>query len=267
MSYPSRLMNRPLALWEGFLPVMQARLHDGVPAAYLDRVSVEPAAEAETLGDIAIVPVRGMLTNSRDYWFCGSSYAQITTDFLHALHDDSVKAIVLHVDSPGGDVAGCAEVGDLIFASRGTKPIVAVCDATACSAAYWIASAADSLTVPQHGYSGNIGAIALHFDLTKALGNAGVTVTTIRFGAQKGEGYPTTPLTDGAIARMQADVDAMGESFVAAVARNRGLSPKVVRDTEAHAYLGAASVAAGLADAVMSPMEAFAQVMNALHEA
>jgi signal peptide peptidase SppA len=264
MQYAARLLNRPLLLVPEHISTISSL--DRAHSAYDDREDIGKPPPSETLGQIAVIPVQGILTNARDWWMCGTSYAEITNNLLDALADDAVKAIVLHVDSPGGECAGCAELGDLIYAARGEKPLVAILDAHGCSAAYWLASACDMVTVPAAGYSGSIGAIQLHFDITKMLDQAGIVVTTIQFGDEKADGYPTTKLTDPALARMQADIDMIGEDFVAAIARNRGLSPDKVRATQARAFLGANGVTAGLVDAVMSPTEAFAELMASLRE-
>ena len=102
----------------------------------------------------------------------------------------------------------------------------------------------------------------MHLDITKMLENFGVKVTTVQYGDQKSDTYPTTPLSDEARARMQADVDVMGEMFVNLVARGRGIDASVVRETEAGCFLGAAAVRVGFADAVMSVEEAFLEIIN-----
>jgi len=265
LGYPARLLNRPLLLLPEHLAALSAMERDRA-AGYVEIDDIDQPPAPETLGQIAVIPVCGVLTNSRDWWFCGSSYGDITASFIEAMGDDSVKAIVLRVDSPGGECAGCAEVGDLIYAARGEKPMVAILDPYACSAAYWLASACDLVTIPAAGMSGSIGAIQLHVDVTKMLSNAGIKVTTIQYGDEKSDGYPTTKLSDAALARFQADIDLIGEDFVAAVARNRGLSADAVRATQARAYLGVNGVTAGLVDAVMSPTEAFAELMASLRE-
>ena len=61
-------------------------------------------------------------------------------------------------------------------------------------------------------------------DFSKALGQAGVNVTLITYGDHKADGSEYKPLSTEALARFQADVDAMGDLFVATVARNRNLS-------------------------------------------
>ncbi len=268
MHYASRLLNRPLAITPGFLNALSAEYAQRRPGAYLDRQTVEHAP-AETLGQIAIIPVQGLLTNVSNWWDFGMStgYDEITANLHEAFDDDAVDAIILHVDSPGGLCAGCAEVGDLIYASRGRKPIIAAVDSWACSAAYWIASACDMVVLPQHAQAGHVGAVQLHFDITRALDEAGVTVTTIQFGATKTDGYPTTKMTEPAMARIQADVDLIGEAFVAAVARNRGMAIDKVRDTQARSFLGADAVAVGFADALMSPTEAYQSLVTQLQDA
>jgi ClpP class serine protease len=168
----------------------------------------------------------------------------------------------LHINSPGGDVAGCFDLADAIYAARGTKPIWAILNESAYSAAYAIASAADKIAVPRTGGTGSIGCITLHADITGMLKDAGVRVTTVQYGARKSDGYPTSPMRGAALAGAQAIIDQMGELFVRTVARNRGLAHSTVRDFEAGIFLGRDGVAAGLADAVMSPDEAFLALMQ-----
>jgi ClpP class serine protease len=97
----------------------------------------------------------------------------------------------------------------------------------------------------------------MHVDFSKAIAAAGITVTMIQFGDHKSDGNEYTKLEKQTLARFQADVDQMGTLFVDTVARNRGLSAKDVRDTQALTYLGQAGVNVGFADAVMAPDEAF----------
>ena len=157
----------------------------------------------------------------------------------------------------GGEVAGCFDLADEIFACRGRKPIWAILSENAFSAAYAIASAADRITVPRTGGTGSVGVICLHVDFSKALATAGIAVTLITYGARKAEGNEYEPLSDGALERFQADIDRMGELFCETVARNRGLAVAQVRAMEAGTFLGAAGVDNGLADVVAAPDEAF----------
>ena len=219
-------------------------------------------------GPVAVIPVHGTLVQKlgtlRPYSGM-TGYDGIRQAFLTALHDPKVKAIVLDVDSPGGEVAGCFDLADLIYASRGTKPIWSILSESAYSAAYALASAADRVFVPRTGGVGSIGVICMHVDMSKALDKAGLQVTFITYGDRKADGHSEIKLSPEALARFQADIDTMGELFVATVARNMDLPASKVRQTQAATYLGAEGVAMGLAHAVASPDDAFSQLMHTLH--
>jgi signal peptide peptidase SppA len=241
------------------------------PQAFFDHDDDGPAREPDRFYDlvagVAVIPVHGTLVQK-----CGSmrpysgmtGYNAIRYNFMQALADPDADAIVLDIDSPGGEVAGNFDLTDTIFAARGKKPIWAILDEMACSAAYAIASAADRVTAPRTGYAGSIGVITLHCDLSKALDKEGIAVTLITFGARKADAADTAPLSKEARAIIQGNVDACGELFVATVARNRKLAAAKVRDTEAGYFMGADGVTRGLVDAVMAPDEAFRELVSSL---
>jgi capsid assembly protease len=234
---------------------------------YADEGGASPSRGYDVVAGIAVVPVVGTLVQKlgtlRPYSGM-TGYDGIRQNFLTALGDPDVEAIVLDIDSPGGEVAGCFDLVDTIHAARGLKPIWAILDESAYSAAYAIASAADRITVPRTGGTGSVGVICMHVDFSKALDKAGIAVTLLHYGARKADGSEVLPLSDEALARFQADIDTMGELFVSTVARNRGLGEDAVRATEASTYLGAAGVKIGFADTVMAPDEAFRALLEEL---
>ncbi|MGI4939850.1 MAG: S49 family peptidase [Janthinobacterium lividum] len=221
------------------------------------------------MDSIAVIPVCGILVHGSGYGFSGmaeTSYADIRRALAAAVDADDVSGIALYIDSPGGEVAGCADLGDIIYAARAVKPIHAICDEMACSAAYWLASACDRITVPRTGVLGSIGVLTLRTDMTGALDKAGIEVTTIQYGDRKTDSYPTTKLTASARDRLQADIDQLGDLFTRTVARNRGMKPQAVRDFQAGTFLGRDAVRAGLADDVASADVAFLALMDAATE-
>lgn len=270
-----RLFNTPLAIAPGKAEVIMAALADRLGISQMTRASPRmmededvvysaegsnPRGGYDVVGGVAVIPICGTLVQKlgslRPYSGM-TGYDGIRQNFMTAMSDPSVKAIMLDIDSPGGEVAGCFDLVDAIYKARGKKPIWSILNEAAYSAAYAIASAADRLYVPRTGGVGSIGVIWMHMDWSKALTSAGFKVTFITYGERKADGHPELALSPEALARFQGDIDAMGELFVATAARNRNISAQVVRDTQAATYMGAAGVSLGLADGVLAPDAAF----------
>lgn len=226
-----------------------------------------PRTGYDNVGGVAVIEVQGTLVQKlgslRPYSGM-SGYDGIRQNLFTALADPEVKAIALDIDSPGGEVAGCFDLVDTIYAARGRKPIWSILNEAAYSAAYAIASAADRVIVPRTGGVGSIGVICAHVDLSQALTTAGVKVTFITYGDYKADGHAEIPLSEDALARFQADIDTMGELFVTTVARNRNISAATVRDTQAATFMGDAGVALGLADEVAAPDAAFRALIQSI---
>ena len=226
-----------------------------------------PRTGYDLVGGVAVIPVSGTLVQKLGTLrpFSGmTGYDGIRQNFLTALSDPNAQAIAFEIDSPGGEAAGAFDLVDMIYQSRGVKPIWAILNEGAYSAAYAIASAADRITVPRTGGTGSIGVIAMHVDWSEALANAGTKVTFITYGDRKSDGAPELPLSPEARKSFQDDINTMGELFVATVARNRSLAPDQVRATQAGTFLGASGVDAGLADAVQAPDAAFQALLDTL---
>lgn len=272
-----RLFNVPLAITPGKAEVIMAALAERLGVGQIERVARGPMAYDEheddysapgrnhregydIVGGVAIIPIAGTLVQKlgtlRPYSGM-TGYDGIRQNFMTAMSDPDVKAIMLDIDSPGGEVSGCFDLVDAIYKARGTKPIWSVLNESAYSAGYALASAADRIVVPRTGGVGSIGVIWMHMDWSKALTSAGFKVTFITYGDLKADGHPEIPLSEDARTRFQSDITTMGELFVSTVARNRNISAKAVRDTQAATYLGAAGVSQGLADEVMAPDAAF----------
>ncbi|ENF2693928.1 S49 family peptidase [Escherichia coli] len=226
-----------------------------------------PAPESgyDILEGIAIIPVHSTLVQKlgtlRPYSGM-TGYDGIRRNFLTALNDPDVKGICLDIDSPGGEVAGCFDLVDTIFACRGQKPVHAILSESAYSAAYALASAADRILVPRTGGVGSVGVIYVHCDMSRQMKDEGLNVTIITCGSRKAETSPLRPLSEAAQAALQADTDAAGTLFIETVARNRGISADAVRALEARTLRADEGVQAGLADDVMSPDEAFSFLLK-----
>jgi ClpP class serine protease len=104
--------------------------------------------------------------------------------------------------------------------------------------------------------------IVIHVDWSQKIKADGLQVTIITYGNRKAESNPYQPLSDVAHEAIQTDVDEIGRLFVSTVARNRGISEKTIRNTQAACFLGAGGVDLGLADDVMTPDAAFRQLLK-----
>jgi signal peptide peptidase SppA len=228
------------------------RSHDEISAA----INPQRAnAVAKREGNVAMIPVYGIVSQRMDMlseFSGGISTERLMADMKAALADNTVKAIVMDVDSPGGGVYGVQEVSDFIRSSRGEKPIIAQINSLAASGGYWIGSAADEIVITPGGEAGSIGVYMLHSDFSKFLDEAGIKETFIFAGKNKVEGNSSEPLGDDALAYFQSRVDDYYEMFVDAVAKGRGITVKKVNQEygQGRVFGAKQAVAVGMADRI-----------------
>ena len=208
-------------------------------------------------GGIAVLPLYGIVTQRGnmvdDVSGPGTASTQQFSNMLRAaLQDETVSQILIDIDSPGGSVYGVAELADEIVNARSHKPIVAIANSLAASAAYWIGCSASEFYVTPGGEVGSIGVWQAHQDYSKAMDDAGVKTTLISAGKFKVEGNPYAPLDEEAQGFMQSRVDDYYAAFTKAVAKGRGVSISQVRDGMGQGrVLGAdAALASGMVDGI-----------------
>lgn len=192
----------------------------------------------------------------------GTPLEYVSAAFDTLMGDPSISAIVLDVDSPGGNSYGVMELADRIFSARGTKPSYAVANSMAASAGYWIASAASHFSVTPGGDVGSVGVYAVHVDESAALAMEGYSVTAIAAGDYKTEFASWAPLTADAKAELQASVNATYGKFLAGVARNRGASVADVKKNYGQGRVMNAeqALAAGMVDRIATLDEVLAKL-------
>lgn len=198
---------------------------------------------------VAVIKVSGPLFRYANLMtrICGAtSYELFAFDFNKALQQSEIKAILLDIDSSGGEVNGCSEISDMIFKARGIKPIIAYASGSCCSGAYWIASACDKILAADTAILGSIGVVSV-FE------NDGETKTIEIVSSQSPNKRPDINTDDGR-AKIQARVDELAEVFIAKVARNRGITAvDVVKNFGAgDVFVGQYAVRNGLADGLSS---------------
>lgn len=144
--------------------------------------------------------------------------------------DSKVGGIVLDIDSPGGSSFGVSELAAKIRNVAASKPVLAVANHEACSAAYWLASAASEVGVTPSGIVGSVGVYMIHQCFARALQEEGIDTTMIQAGEFKLVGNPFAPLDKAAESRLQAWVNDTYERFVTNVATYRSKSRQHVED-------------------------------------
>jgi signal peptide peptidase SppA len=191
-----------------------------------------PRAGGGQQNQVAVIPVYGVISQRQNLIGLssgGASIEALTADFRSAMADPAVGAVVLEIDSPGGGVDGVPELGEEIRGARGSKPIIASANTLAASAAYWLATQADEISVTPSGQVGSVGVYAVHQDMSGFYEQKGVKTTLISAGEFKTEGNEFEPLSDEAETELQDFVDQYYAMFVAAVAKGRGISAEQVK--------------------------------------
>ena len=266
----ARLFGVPLAIHRPKLDVILSVLGARIGLADLAApVGYTPAARAPgpPSGKVAVIPIHGTLvrrTSGIEAESGLASYTGIAAQLDAALASPEIAAILLDIDSPGGESAGVFDLADRIRAASEVKPVWAVANDMAFSAAYALASAATRVFVARTGGVGSIGVIAMHVDQSVKDAQDGVRYTAVFAGERKNDLNPHEPISNEAHVVLKAEVDRIYDLFVETVARHRGLDADTVRATEAGLFFGPDAVATGLADAVGSLDDALTQLTQSL---
>lgn len=227
------------------------------PAAVAIEAAAPRTARPSAGNNIAVLGLYGPIMQRAglmDMCTGGTSTQGFTQALRAALADDSVSQILIDIDSPGGSVAGVAELAAEIRSSRSVKPIIGIANSMAASAAYWIGSQCSELYCTPSGQVGSIGVITAHEDVSAALETEGIKTTLITAGKFKAEGNPYGPLDEDAMRNIQGMIDSYYADFTGAVAKGRGVGIDAVRDNMGQGRMlrGDAAQAAQMIDGVKS---------------
>lgn len=175
---------------------------------------------------IAILDVEGVLSSEQSESLFGSKESGVVS-FVEKLKlaeaDPDVKAVLVRIDSPGGDVT----TSDILyhelagFKARKKVPVVAAFMGVAASGGYYLASAADAIVAHPTSITGSIGVISIHVSLAGLLDKIGVKVEALKSGPNKDMGSPFRAMTDDDRKLLQALIDQFYARFVSVVAEGR----------------------------------------------
>lgn len=221
-----------------------------------DKNTKTKESDYDVINGAAIIPIMDVITKYQTFWslfFGGTSSMEVARLFREALGDPSVNSIILNIDSPGGTVDGTQELADLIYSSRGPKPVIAYTDGMMASAAYYIGAAADAIYISgDMPPVGSIGVVTSHIDYSKMDEKYGIKETEIYAGKYKRIASFVKPLSKEGKAYLQDRVDYIYSIFVEDVAKYRGTSVEQVLENMADGkiFIGKQALDAGLVDGV-----------------
>ena len=220
---------------------------------------LEHSHQTTMYGQTAVLPVTGPLFRYANLFTTisgATSYEVLARELGQALDNPEVQSIILDIDSPGGEVNGCAELANLIYQARERKPIIAYCSGDAASGAYWIASSCERIVISETASLGSIGVVGIYKRSNDA--------EQFEIVSSQSPYKRLDPQDEGDRARLQSRIDALAEIFIGAVAKHRGLDPPTVKTQfgQGDLLIGAHAVAQGLADSISSLDQTLQELNN-----
>lgn len=219
--------------------------------------------EKATIRDgVAIVPIEGPLfakANIMTAFSGATSYDMLALDFMAAMDNHAVDAIILKVHSPGGEVHGASEMAQLIASMRGVKPIVAHVTGSVASAAYWIVSSCDAIYCSDTAIAGSIGAqMGMKIQAAKE-GEKSYTFVSSQ-SPYKNAG----PETDAGRTEIQGLVDGVAQVFIDAIAKNRNTTSENVAKSygAGSVFIASEALSRGMIDGIQTFEQTFSNLLN-----
>jgi signal peptide peptidase SppA len=215
---------------ETVMAVAQRRMSD-YEAVLLKSAERAESGKLYMRDGVAILNVTGTIFPRANFFtnFSGGTTVEnLALGFGKALNDVNVKAIILNIDSPGGQITGVHELANMIYNARGRKPVHAYVSALGASAAYWIATAAESVVCDETAFVGSIGVVAAWTDDTEKTKSNGVKKYQVV--SSQSPNKRLDPASDEGRKQLQRELDALAEVFISDIARNRNASAETVRE-------------------------------------
>ena len=208
-------------------------------------------------GNVAVIPLEGVIVGSSSGSGVLGGGGMTSQDYVNLIglanEDDSIEAIVIEINSPGGSAVASDEIARAVLASE--KPTVAMIREVGASGGYWVASATDHVVANRMSITGSIGVISSYLEFSDLMEDYGVSYERLVAGENKDVGNPFTSLGDDGRELLESKLGMIHDYFIDAVAKNRGLPrEKVVELATGEFYLGVEALELGLVDALGSEL-------------
>lgn len=212
--------------------------------------------------NVAIVPMFGAISKG-DSKFGGVNSLRTRRAIRAAVADQDVAGIMLHIDSPGGMVAGTDDLARDVEQAGRAKPVVSHIDDLGASGAYWVASQTSRITSNRLGQIGSIGCVLIVEDASKKMEDEGVAVHVISTGEFKGMGAYGSEITEAMLAKWQEGVDEINDVFMQTIKSGRGMSIADVRAlATGEVWFAPEAAENGLIDGVASFEDAYGMLLQ-----
>src|SRR3989344_4196005 len=177
---------------------------------------------------IAVIPISGEIGYSDSFSGTSVDPEQIVSYIDGANKDDSIKAIILDINSPGGTVVASEEIANAVKKSK--KPVVALINEVGASGAYWIASSSDKIVASPMSVTGSIGVTGSYLEFSKLMDKYGITYNSLKAGDYKETGSLYKELTPKEKEILQGTIDKIYYYFIEQVSINRNLTEAKVKE-------------------------------------
>lgn len=236
-------------------------IHQAEQPTILARVAKQKTADKQT---IAVISIQGTMTKRGSSLSDAGSTIALRSAVREAARDSDISAILLVIDSPGGTVAGTADLGREVVRARKSKPVFAFIEDLTASAAYWIASQADKVYAnDKTALVGSIGTFVGLYDYSAAAAKDGIRPVVIQAGKFKGAGFKGTEITDEQKAYWQGIVDSVQAEFTAAIASGRRLSVAAAENlVQGRVWMAAEAVDLKLIDGIQTYQDTVAELIT-----
>jgi len=211
------------------------------------------AARGDGDGVIGVINISGMIVTGAGSGGLFNTVAgsdDIMTQLRHAAEDQSIKAVVLRMNTPGGTSAAAQEIALEVDRLKGAgKKVVVSMGDVAASGGYWIASRCDRIVANPGSITGSIGVIMETTDMQGLYEKIGLDPTVFKSGAHKDMGSPARDITPDEQAIFQSMVDDIYRQFVNTVSQGRGMDrEQVINLADGRVFTGTQALENGLVD-------------------
>lgn len=189
---------------------------------------------------VAVVELTGVIEDSKE----------VVNDLYKQADDDSIKGIVLRINSPGGAVGPSQEIFETVKKLKAKKPIIAVMEAVAASGGFYSALGASKIFAQPGTLTGSIGVIMQIPNVEKLADWAGVKMITIKSGAMKDVGNTFRTMTPEEQAYLEETARDVHAQFISAVSDARNIAKtEVLKWGDGRVILGQKAKELGIVDA------------------